>query len=131
MASRKDSKGYALRTGESQRKDGRYCFSYQDKRGKRHYRYAKTLVALRDIEKAVRRDMEDGLNPANAARITVNEMYDKYMSQKYGLKPSTRNNYKYCYDHFVRDTFGRKRLVTIKYSDVKEFYYWLMNDHGL
>ncbi|KSV60564.1 DUF5688 family protein [Acetivibrio ethanolgignens] len=120
MASRKDSKGYALRTGESQRKDGRYCFSYQDKRGKRHYRYAKTLVALRDIEKAVRRDMEDGLNPANAARITVNEMYDKYMSQKYGLKPSTRNNYKYCYDHFVRDTFGRKRLVTIKYSDVKE-----------
>lgn len=131
MASRKDSKGYALRTGESQRKDGRYCFSYQDKRGKRHYRYAKTLVALRDIEKAVRRDMEDGLDPANAARITVNEMYDKYISQKYNLKQSTLNNYKYCYDHFVRDTFGRKRLVSIKYSDVKEFYYWLMNEQGL
>lgn len=131
MASRKDSKGYVLRNGESQRKDGRYCFSYQDKRGKRHYRYAKTLVALRDIEKAVRRDMEDGLTPENADRITVNDMYDKYMSQKYNLKPSTRNNYKYCYDHFVRNTFGKKRLTNIKYSDVKGFYYWLMNEQGL
>lgn len=81
MASRKDSKGYALRTGESQRTDGRYCFSYQDKRGKRHYRYAKTLVALRDIEKVVRRDMEDGLDASRAEKITVNEMYDKYISQ--------------------------------------------------
>lgn len=89
MASRKDSKGYALRTGETQRADGRYCFSYQDKRGKRHYRYAKTLVALRDIEKDVRRDMEDGLDSAHADKITLNEMYDKYMAQKYNLKPST------------------------------------------
>lgn len=30
---RKDSKGYALRVGECQRKDGRY--SYTDRRGKR------------------------------------------------------------------------------------------------
>ena len=131
MASRKDSKGYALRTGESQRTDGRYCFSYQDKRGKRHYRYAKTLVALRDIEKVVRRDMEDGLDTSRAEKITVNEMYDKYISQKYNLKPSTRNNYKYCYDYFIRNTFGKKRLAKIKYSDVKEFYNWLMFEQGL
>lgn len=131
MASRKDSKGYALRTGETQRADGRYCFSYQDKRGKRHYRYAKTLVALRDIEKEVRRDMEDGLDSAHADKITLNEMYDKYMAQKYNLKPSTRNNYIYCYDHFVRDTFGKRRIATIKYSDVKEFYNWLMFEQGM
>lgn len=131
MASRKDSRGYALRTGETQRADGRYCFSYQDRRGKRHYRYAQTLVALRDIEKQVRRDMDDGLVPGNADKITVNEMYDKYMSQKYNLKPSTRNNYKYCYDHFVRPTFGRKFLTKIKYSDVKDFYNWLMFEQGL
>ena len=69
MASRKDSRGYALRTGETQRADGRYCFSYQDRRGKRHYRYAQTLVALRDIDKQVRRDMDDGLVPGNADKI--------------------------------------------------------------
>ena len=131
MASRKDSKGYALRTGESQRTDGRYCFSYQDRRGKRHYRYAKTLVALRDIEKKVRRDMDGGLEPGHADRITVYDMYDKYMSQKYNLKPSTRNNYRYCYDHFVRPTFGKKFLTKIKYSDVKDFYNWLMFEQGL
>lgn len=28
--SRKDSRGYVLRTGESQRKDGRYSYSYTD-----------------------------------------------------------------------------------------------------
>ena len=25
---RKDSKGYVLRTGETERRDGRYCYSY-------------------------------------------------------------------------------------------------------
>ena len=29
---RKDSKGYVLRTGESQRNDGRYCYAYSEKR---------------------------------------------------------------------------------------------------
>ena len=33
---RKDSKGYALKVGECQRKDGRYSYSYTDRRGKRH-----------------------------------------------------------------------------------------------
>jgi integrase len=75
--------------------------------------------------------MDDGLVPGNADKITVNEMYDKYMSQKYNLKPSTRNNYKYCYDHFVRPTFGREFLTKIKYSDVKDFYNWLMFEQGL
>ena len=28
---RKDSKGYVLRTGETQRKDGRYSYSYTDR----------------------------------------------------------------------------------------------------
>ena len=30
---RKDSKGYVLRTGESQRNDGRYCYAYSDRCG--------------------------------------------------------------------------------------------------
>ncbi len=131
MASRKDSRGYVLRTGESQRADGRYSFSYVDKRGKRHSKYAKTLVALRDIEKEVRKDMDDGLDAAHADQITVNDMYDKYMAQKYTLKPSTKNNYTYTYNHFIRNTFGKKLIRRIKYSDVKEFYNWLMYEQGI
>ena len=41
---RKDKKGYVLRTGECQRKDGRYSYSYTDRCGVRHFIYAKTLV---------------------------------------------------------------------------------------
>ena len=44
---RKDSKGYALRVGECQRKDGRYSYSYTDRRGKRFTVYEKSLVDLR------------------------------------------------------------------------------------
>lgn len=35
------------------------------------------------------------------------------------------------YDHFVRDTFGKRIITDIKYSDVKFFYYSLLNECGL
>ena len=50
-SSRKDSRGYVLRTGESQRKDGRYSFSYTDLNKVRRTVYATTLVDLRAKEK--------------------------------------------------------------------------------
>ena len=34
MAIRKDSKGRFLRRGETQRKDGRYCYKYVDAKGR-------------------------------------------------------------------------------------------------
>lgn len=47
--SRKDSRWYVLRTGESQRKDGRYSYTALDKN--RRTVYAKTLVELRAKER--------------------------------------------------------------------------------
>ena len=41
--SRKDSRGYALKTSECQRNDGRYSYAYTDKEGKRHTVYANSL----------------------------------------------------------------------------------------
>ncbi|MDB8684229.1 integrase DNA-binding domain-containing protein [Mediterraneibacter gnavus] len=49
--SRKDSRGYVLRTGESQRKDGRYSYSYTDLDKNRRTVYAKTLVELRVLQR--------------------------------------------------------------------------------
>ena len=40
---RKDSKGRVLKTGESQRKDGRYQYRFADRYGERHTVYASTL----------------------------------------------------------------------------------------
>lgn len=121
--SRKDSRGYVLRTGESERKDGRYSYSYTDLERNRRTVYAKTLVELRKIERKIIRDKEDGLDPQLADRMTLNQLYDKYIEQKYDLKQSTRVNYLYMYNHFVRPTFGKRFIGKIKYSDVKKFYY--------
>ena len=121
--SRKDSRGYVLRTGESERKDGRYSYSYTDLERNRRTVYAKTLVELRKIERKIIRDKEDGLDPQLADRMTLNQLYDKYIEQKYDLKQSTRVNYLYMYNRFVRPTFGKRFIGKIKYSDVKKFYY--------
>ena len=129
--SRKDARGYALRSGECQRSDGRYSYSYTDKNRKRNTVYAKDLISLRKKEQQIRRDLEDGLDPKRAERITVNEIYDSYMKHKYDLKATTRTNYLYTYDHFIRETFGKRRLVDVKYTDVKQFYFSLLTEKGL
>ena len=107
-------------TGESQRKDGRYSYSYTDLDKNRRTVYAKTLVELRAKERKIIRDKEDGLNPQLADRMTLNELYDRFIEQKYDLKPSTKVNYLYMYNHFVRPTFGKRLIGKIKYSDVKK-----------
>lgn len=127
--SRKDSRGYVLRTGESQRKDGRYSYTDLDKN--RRTVYAKTLVELRAKERKIIRDKEDGLNPQLADRMTLNELYDRFIEQKYDLKPSTKVNYLYMYNHFVRPTFGKRLIGKIKYSDVKKFYYRIILDEEM
>jgi integrase len=53
------------------------------------------------------------------------------MSLKYNLKQSTRANYLYLYDRFVRRTIGKRLLKDIRYSDVKYYYYQLINKEGL
>ena len=115
----------------TQRKDGRYVYTYTNIHGKRKSIYANSLAELRKKERKSIRDREDGLDPDAADHITLNQMFDKYYAQKYNLKETTRSNYKYMYDHFVRDTFGKRIISKIKYSDVKEFYYHLMRDEGL
>ena len=126
--SRKDYRGYALRRGECQRQDGRYVFSYTDSLGKRRYIYAKTLQDLRKRERKIQHDIDDGIDPHATERMTLNKLYDRYMSQKYDLRDSTRANYLYLYKRFVRDGFGKRRVIQIKYSDIKKFYYSIIID---
>lgn len=129
--SRKDARGYALHKGECQRKDGRYSFSYTDREHKRHIIYASDLATLRSRERKIIRDIEDGMDPHLAERITINQVYDKYIGQKYDLKATTRANYIYTYDHFVREGFGKRKLASIRYTDVKKYYYDLILERGI
>ena len=128
---RKDKKGYALRTGECQRKDGRYSYAYTDRFKKRHTVYAKTLVELREKEKEIRMDLDMGIDPNAAKTMTLNDVFDRFISRKYDLKPTTRSNYQFAYDHYVREGFGKQKIGKIHYSDVKKFYYELLSERGL
>ena len=128
---RKDKNGYVLRRGECVRADGRYSYSYVDNEKKRHVVYAKNIVELREKEKEILRDRDDGIDAGMARRMTLNDLYDRYISQKFNLKETTLAGYIYYYNSYVRDTFGQRRIVDIKYSDIKKFYYSLMKDRGL
>ncbi len=129
---RKDLRGRALKMGEFQRRDDlRYVYAYTDPFGRRKYIYAKDLAELRIKEQKLQRDQLDGLDIYAAGKSTVNETFDRYMSIKYELRDSTRGGYLYTYDHFVRDSFGLKKLIDVKYSDVLQFYYHLLNDKGI
>ena len=129
---RKDSRGRALRKGEVQRaSDGRYMFTYTDPLCRRKFIYANTLAELREKEKKLVKDQLDGLDLYAAGKSTVNDAFDRYISTKYNLRETTRSNYTYLYDHFIRETFGKKKLADIKYSDVIQFYLHLLQKEGL
>lgn len=120
---RKDLRGRVLRKGESQRRsDGRYVYTYTDFLGRHKYVYAQDLVALREKEAQLMKDQMDGLDIYVAGKATVNFVFDRYMSLKNNLKPTTKSNYLYMYDRFIRDTFGKRNIAEIKYSDVVQFY---------
>ena len=130
--SRKDDRGRALRKGEVQRaSDKRYMYTYTDPLGRRKFIYANDLAELREKEKKLIKDQLDGLDVYASGRATINDTFDRYMATKYNLRESTRSGYNYMYDHFVRNTFGKRIITEIKYSDVKFFYYSLINEQRL
>ena len=129
---RKDSKGRVLQKGESQRKiDGMYIYTYVDPYGKRCYVYSKDLFTLREKEQDLIRCQMDGLDFYVGGRATINMAFDRYMSTKYNLRETTRSNYIYMYNRFVRDEFGNRLIADVKYTDVRMFYYHLMNDKNI
>lgn len=126
---RKDKQGRALRKGETQRKqDGRYVYSYTTPYGKRRILYGKTLEELREKEKTVTKDLIEGINTYVAGKSTLNFVFDRYISSKTELRSSTMTNYLYMYNHYVRNTFGKLPIGSIKYSDVLHFYQGLLDD---
>ena len=129
---RKDNRGRALRKGESQRQsDMMYVYAYTDPFGKRRYTYSKDLGKLREKEKRLLKDQLDGLDVYAAGNADLNFVFDRYISTKTDLRRTTYTNYTYMYDHFVRETFGKKKIGEIKYSDVLYFYYHLINERNL
>ena len=78
---RKDKSRVVLKTGEVQRKDGTYQFSWQDSQMKRRFVYARTLDDLREKEKRIQKDKCDGIK-AEARYTTIDELFDLWANMK-------------------------------------------------
>lgn len=128
---RKDSKGRVLHKGETYKKNIKsYCFSYTDPFGKRKCFYAKDLPELREKERQLEKDRLDGLDVYLMAKADINFVFDRYMDTKKELRSTTHTNYLYMYNRYVRKGFGKRKISTVRYSDVLLFYNALL-DKGL
>lgn len=124
---RLDKNRVTLRKGEMQRKDGTYCYRWSTRDGKRHYIYAGTLDELRRKEMELTVDQFDGIR-TDKQHTTVNDVFELWCELKRGLKHNTFQNYKYMYNNFVRNSFGKLRVSSVKKSDVKKFYNTLADE---
>ena len=95
---RRDNKGRKLATGESQDKDGRYRYKYNDSFGKRKSVYSWRLtesdpypkgkrkdISLREKEKEVEKALRNAV-ATSGGNMTVLELVQRYISQKRGVK---------------------------------------------
>lgn len=119
MASRKDNKGRVLRTGESQRKNGRYQYRFTDPLGKRQIIYAQTLNDLRAKEQDIQATIADGTNYAEG-RITIIELLERYLSLKRNLSPRTMKSYRNSIKRIQATALSKKMLRDVKISDCKK-----------
>ena len=136
---RRDSKRRILRTGESQRKDGKYLFKYHVN-GKPYFLQSwrleptdrqpqgtKPTPSLREMEKALGRDLEAQLDP-DSRGLTVVELINRYLATKTGVQPSTQVNYNFVRNLMKREDFSGRKIREVKISDAKLFLIKLQTD---
>lgn len=112
-----------------------YMYRYNDAGGVRRTIYSWWLVEtdklpagkkagspLRDLEKQLTRDADDGIESFIANKKTLNDFFYKYMAMKKELKPTTRTDYFNVYNHNIKEGLGMRSIGSIKYSDIKRFY---------
>ena len=130
---RRDNKGRILRTGESQRADGRYMYKYVNRAGETKVVYSWKLVAtdrvpkgkrddlsLREKEREIQRDLEDGID-TKGKKMTLCELYAKKTAQRSNVKKNTQAGRKYLMDALKQDKLGSRSIDSIKPSDAKEW----------
>lgn len=137
---RRDNRNRILRSGESQRPDGRYVFKYMDSYGKQQFVYSWKLdkadrlppgkrsdISLREKERIIQKDQLDNI-AFHGGNITVLELVKKYISQKKGVRHNTEANYRFVNNIIAKEEFGTKRIDTIRLSDAKSWLIKLQAD---
>ena len=122
---RKDNKGRILRTGESQRKDLIYQYRYTDIHGKRQTVYSSDLKELREKEKEIQKQLDEGIDYA-AGNVTVIALLERYISLKQGVRYNTKVGYNFVLNLVRKEDFGYRQIRDIKVSDAQK---WIMKLH--
>lgn len=133
-----------LNKGERQKSNGLFEYRYTDNDGVRRSISSWRLTAadpapkgkefckpLREMEQEIARDKLDGVKTHTAKTTTLNERFDLYIEGKIKLKPSTKQNYIYMYDRYVREDIGKRKMDTITFTTIQKFYNKLIAEMGL
>lgn len=140
---RKDSKGRVLKEGEFQRKNGKYEYKYTQN-GERKTVYSWRLLAtdknpegkkydlsLREKEKEISRDLDDGINTTLAHQINLNEMFEMYLRSKKKLSSKTKAKYRQLWKlHVAESPLGLMTPGKMKKANIQHFYAGL-SDEGM
>ena len=130
---RRDNKNRILRSGESQRKDGRYAYKYTDTFGKVQFVYAWKLVptdktpagkrddiSLREKEKEIQKDLDDGIDTIGK-KMTVCELYAKQNRHRGNVRYNTTQGRKRLMRLLESDKLGSCPIDGVRPSDAKEW----------
>lgn len=130
---RRDNRNRVLRTGESQRKDGRYAYKYTDTFGNPQFVYAWKLVptdktpagkrddiSLREKEKEIQKDLDDGINTVGK-KMTVCQLYELLTRHHGNVRRNTVAGRKRLMNILEQDKLGSASIDNVKMSDAKEW----------
>ena len=130
---RRDSKGRLLKSGESQRPDGRYAYKYTDTFGEKKFVYSWKLVptdkipagkradiSLREKIKQIQKDLDDGIDTIGK-KMTVCQLYAKYIRQRGNVKRGTQKSRQQLMKLLEEDKLGAASIDSVKLSDAKEW----------
>ena len=130
---RRDNRNRILRSGESQRKDGRYAYKYTDTFGKVQFVYAWKLVptdktpagkrddiSLREKEKEIQKDLDDGIDTIGK-KMTVCELYAKQNRHRGNVRHNTTKGRERLMKLLEADKLGSCPIDSVKLSDAKEW----------
>lgn len=129
----RDNKGRLLKSGESQRSDGRYAYKYIDTFGETQFVYSWKLVptdkvpagkrpclSLREKIKQIQKDLDDGIDTIGK-KMTVCQLYEKYTRQRGNVRKGTQKSRQQLMKLLSEDKLGAASIDSVKLSDAKEW----------
>jgi len=88
--------------------------------------YSSDLKELREKEKAIQKQLDEGIDYA-AGAITVIALLEQYISLKQGVRYNTKVGYNFVLNLIKKEDFGYRQIKDIKVSDAQQ---WIMKLHN-